>query len=52
VLLPLAAPLPDLEVSPEAIRAAVDAVPAEWADRDPYAEYLTRRLRRPRGWLP
>jgi hypothetical protein len=52
VLLPLAAPLPDLDVPPEAIRAAVDAVPEEWADRDAYFDYLTRRLERPRGWVP
>jgi hypothetical protein len=52
VLLPIAAPLPDLDVPPEVIRAAVDAVPEEWADRERYFAYLTRRLDRPRGWVP
>jgi HipA-like kinase len=52
VLLPIAAPLPDTDVPPEVIRAAVDAVPEEWADGDRYFEYLTRRLQRPRGWGP
>jgi hypothetical protein len=52
VLLPIAGPLPDLDVPEDLIRAAVDAVPAEWADRDRYFAYLTRRLQRPRGWVP
>jgi HipA-like kinase len=52
VLLPIAAPPPDLDVPPEIVRAAVDAVPEEWADRERYFEYLTRRLERPRGWVP
>jgi hypothetical protein len=52
VLLPIAGPMPDLDVPEDLVRAAVDAVPPEWADRDRYADYLTRRLARPRGWLP
>jgi hypothetical protein len=54
VLLPLAASIHDaderLDPSQELIRAAVDAVPPEWLDADAYAEYLRRRLARPRGF--
>jgi hypothetical protein len=52
VLRPLAAPLPNTEVPSELIRAAVDAVPEDWADGERYFAYLTRRLERPRGWVP
>jgi hypothetical protein len=52
VLLPVAGPLPDMEVPTEVIRAAVDSVPEDWADRERYFDYLTRRLERPRRWEP
>ena len=32
--------------------AASKLVPGEWADGEPYAEFLTRRLEAPRDWLP
>jgi hypothetical protein len=34
------------------VRAAVEAVPSDWIEADRYVDYLTRRLQRPRGWLP
>jgi hypothetical protein len=52
VLLPIAAPLPDLDVPEDLVRAAVDAVPSDWIEAERYFDYLTRRLARPRGWLP
>ena len=56
VLLPMAAPLAEadarLDPSPELLREAVEAVPAEWIDAEAYIRYLTRRLERPRGWVP
>jgi hypothetical protein len=52
VLLPLAASIHDadqrLVPSEDLIRAAVDAVPADWLDAETYIEYLRRRLARPR----
>ena len=52
VLLPIAGPLPDLDVPEDLVRAAVDAVPSDWIEAERYFDYLTRRLARPRGWLP
>jgi hypothetical protein len=52
VLLPIAGPLPELDVPEELVRAAVGAVPSDWIEADRYVDYLTRRLERPRGWLP
>jgi hypothetical protein len=37
-------------LAPEAVRAAVEAVPAGWADTERYVEYLTRRLAAPRAF--
>jgi hypothetical protein len=56
VLLPLASSLPEADtrlaerLSVEALRDAVSLVPAEWADRDAYVDYLARRLAAPRGF--
>ena len=56
VLLPIAGSIAEadarLDPSPDLIRAAVEAVPAEWIDAEAYVRYLTRRLERPRGWVP
>jgi hypothetical protein len=58
VLLPMAASIAEADerlsarLTPEVIGTAVDAVPAEWADGDAYADYLGRRLAPPRGWVP
>ena len=56
VLLPAAAPILEADerlaarLTPEAVRAAVDAVPAGWADSERYIEYVTRRLSAPRAF--
>ena len=52
VLLPIAGPLPDLDVQDDLVRASVDAVPSGWIEADRYFDYLRRRLARPRGWVP
>jgi hypothetical protein len=52
VLLPIAGPMPDPDVPEDLVRAAVDAVPSDWIEAERYFDYLTRRLARPRGWLP
>ncbi len=56
VLLPIAGSIAEadarLDPPPDLIRAAVEAVPAEWIDAEAYVRYLTRRLERPRGWVP
>jgi hypothetical protein len=58
VLLPIAASILEADerlaprLTDDAVGAAVDSVPADWADREAYRRYLTRRLAAPRGWVP
>jgi len=58
VLLPGAASVAEADarlaerLTPDVVRAVVERVPADWADAERYAEYLTRRLAAPRGWVP
>jgi hypothetical protein len=57
VLLPLAGSILEADerlaarLTPDALDAVVAAVPPEWADGRPYAEYLARRLSAPRAFV-
>jgi hypothetical protein len=56
VLLPAAASIAEADerlaarLGPEELRAAVDAVPDGWAEKDRYLDYLTHRLAPPRSF--
>ena len=55
VLLPIAGPLAGAESARPRDwmpRGGRRAVPSDWIEAERYFDYLTRRLARPRGWLP